>query len=965
MNNLALVFHIKSNNSESTICQIEPWMVQLKDNTLTYPDSKISDLNFDNYKAQFTSLQIKLIQLCKELSVKEIEKYFNKNTKKPLSLNKLLTDNRISLLIHQKTTRIISEFIKICISESQYLCHHISRDDQTQKYRLELNAIPLQADLHFSQTELGIEYRLQLNAANSEVKLYGKNFDIILNDPPWFCINQNIYTLPQLNANKLKPFVKNKSIFIPKNKVHEYFKIFIKEIASKTEIKTEGFDIQSIKIDPILKLIFTRDFLSNRFVINYEFQYDDNAFAKNSKKEKKIILTFDQSGEPSFKSIIRNFHSERKLVQELLAEGFIINDADNLEFKDCVEEFDTIHYFISIKNKIDLSKYQIIPAEIDGKVICLKASEIKTSYQKELDWFDVYASVRIGDIEIPFNKLLKNIKNNNSLYNLENGEIFIIPKEWFAKFELISKFAELDDSIVRINKSNFTIIDNLFHTKTEHESAIVSDEEFEFKMPKLMNVDLREYQLQGAKWLCLHQQNGLGALLADDMGLGKTIQTLTAICHLKESLTQSNPKPLIRTLFDDIEQNNFVKALIIMPTSLIFNWQNEILKFAPSLKVYTHTGSKRSKDYSFFENQDIILTTYQTALIDIKLFQKIEYNYIILDESHYIKNKDSKIFKALHQLKSINKLSLSGTPIENSLSDLFSQMEFLNPNILGTYKFFKQEFQIPIEKKQDEESLTRLQSMVNPYILRRLKTDVLSDLPEMTEQIFYSEMSDAQSKLFEEKKSQARNQILNINSEENQSKILILNILMSLRKIANHPRLFDPSNDQDSGKFNDVINQIEPLIQAKHKILIFSNFTSHLDIYGNYFNEQNWKYARLTGSDSPSRRTKEIDKFNSDDACHLFLISIKAGGVGLNLTAANYVFILDPWWNPFIENQAIARAYRIGQKKAITVIRFISKSSIEEKIQLLQAKKLKLVSHFTEIEDSVLLQNENLKYIFE
>ncbi|HUN15585.1 MAG TPA: SNF2-related protein, partial [Saprospiraceae bacterium] len=642
-------------------------MVQLKDNTLTYPDSKISDLNFDNYKAQFTSLQIKLIQLCKELSVKEIEKYFNKNTKKPLSLNKLLIDNRISLLIHQKTTRIISEFIKICISESQYLCHHISRDDQTQKYRLELNANPLQADLHFSQTELGIEYRLQLNDANSEVKLYGKNFDIILNDPPWFCINQNIYTLPQLNANKLKPFVKNKSIFIPKNKVHEYFKIFIKEIASKTEIKTEGFDIQSIKIDPILKLIFTRDFLSNRFVINYEFQYDDNSFAKNSKKEKKIILTFDQSGEPSFKSIIRNFHSERKLVQELLAEGFIINDADNLEFKDCVEEFDTIHYFISVKNKIDLSKYQIIPAEIDGKVICLKASEVKTSYQKELDWFDVYASVRIGDIEIPFNKLLKNIKNNNSLYNLENGEIFIIPKEWFAKFELISKFAELDDSIVRINKSNFTIIDNLFHTKTEHESAIVSDEEFEFKMPKLMNVGLREYQLQGAKWLCLHQQNGLGALLADDMGLGKTIQTLTAICHLKESLSQSNPKPLIRTLFDDIELNNFVKALIIMPTSLIFNWQNEILKFAPSLKVYTHTGNKRSKDYSFFEYQDIILTTYQTALIDIKLFQKIEYNYIILDESHYIKNKDSKIFKALHQLKSINKLSLSGTPIENSL----------------------------------------------------------------------------------------------------------------------------------------------------------------------------------------------------------------------------------------------------------------------------------------------------------
>jgi SNF2 family DNA or RNA helicase len=965
MNNLVLVFHIKANNSESTLCQIEPWMVQYKDNILTYPDSKISDLNFDSFKDHFTTKQIKLIQLCKELSEKEIEKYFNKNTKKTLSLDKLLVDNRISLLIQQKTKRIISEFIKICIGESQYFCHQINRDDQTQKYKLELNYNPLQADLHFKRTELGVEYRLTLNDTNSEVNLYGQNLNIILNEPAWFYINQNIYTLHQLNANKLKPFVKNKNIFIPKNKVQEYFKIFIKEIASKTEIKTEGFDIQAIQINPILKLIFTRDFLSDRFVIIYEFQYGENSFTKNSKKEKKIILTFDKSGEPTFKSIQRDFQSEQKLVYELLKEGFIINDADNIEYKHCVEEFDTIHYFISVKDKLEPSKYQVIPAEIDGKVICLIASEIKTSYQKELDWFDIHASVKIGEIDVPFNKLLKNIKNNNPLYELENGEIFIIPKEWFAKFEHISKFAELDSDTVRINKSNFTIIDNLFHTKEENESAILSDEEFKFTTPNLMIASLREYQWQGAKWLCLHQQNGLGALLADDMGLGKTIQTLTAICHLKENLAITNPKPQTRTLFDDFEQNIYVKALIIMPTSLIFNWQNEILKFSPSLSIYIHTGNKRSKDYLYIEAQDIILTTYQTALIDISLLEQIEYNYIILDESHYIKNKDSKIFKALHQLRSKNRLSLSGTPIENSLSDLFSQMEFLNPNILGTYKFFKQQFQIPIEKKQDQESLTLLKSLVNPYILRRLKTDVLNDLPEMTEQIFYSEMTAAQRKLFEEQKSQARNQILNLNQEENQSKIMILNILMSLRKIANHPSLFDQENNNDSGKFNDVIHQIEPLIQAKHKILIFSNFTSHLDIYRKYFNEQNWKYSSLTGEDSPSKRIKEIDKFNSDNDCHLFLLSIKAGGVGLNLTAANYVFILDPWWNPFIENQAIARAYRIGQKQAITVIRFISKSSIEEKIQLLQAKKLKLVSHFTEIEDSILLQNENLKFIFE
>jgi non-specific serine/threonine protein kinase len=305
---------------------------------------------------------------------------------------------------------------------------------------------------------------------------------------------------------------------------------------------------------------------------------------------------------------------------------------------------------------------------------------------------------------------------------------------------------------------------------------------------------------------------------------------------------------------------------------------------------------------------------------------------------------------------------LSGTPIENSLDDLWSQMQFINPNLLGSYAFFKENFKIPIEKKKDEDAVENLKKLINPYILRRTKEQVAKDLPALTEQVFYTEMEPEQLKLYEKEKSAARNFLLNLDNQKN--KINILNVLLKLRQIANHPVLIGDESIA-SGKFVDVIEYIETLQKAGQKILIFSSFVKHLELYTNWCNANKHQYSLLTGSVSSENKEKAIADFQNNEQNQLFFISLKAGGVGLNLTAANYVIVLDPWWNPFAEKQAIARAHRIGQKQQVNVVRFITKDSIEEKISSLQKNKTDLVD--TIIEDHTIPHSitENISYLLE
>ncbi|MEA3444134.1 MAG: DEAD/DEAH box helicase, partial [Bacteroidota bacterium] len=488
----------------------------------------------------------------------------------------------------------------------------------------------------------------------------------------------------------------------------------------------------------------------------------------------------------------------------------------------------------------------------------------------------------------------------------------------------------------------------------------------EIELPQKLNAKLRSYQKEGYSWLYFLQQNNFGGCLADDMGLGKTLQTLVIL--LKSIKTKGKLRPggekntstVQLSLFDTPEPQKQGKkknekeyrtqaSIIVMPTSLIHNWENEINKFTPSLRVYKYVGANRATYQSVhktFYSYDIILASYGVVRNDIEFLRDYKFFYIILDESQYIKNPDSKSYKNIIQLDALHRLTLTGTPIENSLKDFWAQMNFINPGLLGSFGFFRKRYLTPIEKGHSAKQQESLKTLIQPFILRRTKQEVASDLPPLTDQSYYVGMTIEQEEYYRNEKSRIRNRIIEEIEQKGYTKstIIILQGLLRLRQLANHPFLIDDNYKNSSGKFDEVCSVIENLLAENHKVLIFSGFVSHLDIFAEHFDQNNWKYSMLTGQ--TTKRKEVIDQFQNNEENRLFLISIKAGGVGLNLTAADYIFILDPWWNPAVELQAINRAHRIGQDKKVFVYRFITKNSIEEKIQMLQEKKSKLSDAF-------------------
>jgi SNF2 family DNA or RNA helicase len=565
----------------------------------------------------------------------------------------------------------------------------------------------------------------------------------------------------------------------------------------------------------------------------------------------------------------------------------------------------------------------------------------------ENDWFDIYGMVKLTDFEFPFILLRKNIIKGIREYILPNGEVFVIPEEWFAKFKGLFVVGSVDGDKLVLPQSGFGFIQQAQVICPDAESlkerfANVSLAQ-QVAIPAGLKAQLRDYQKLGLLWLQLLYESGMGGCLADDMGLGKTIQTLAVLLHDAER-RESNG--------NQSASNGLVQmgrtSLLVVPTSLLFNWQREVQRFAPSLSIYQFTGPNRTRSVTELVNYDIVLTTYGVLRNDIDLLKDVRFNFVVLDESQTIKNPASKVYRSAVLLKAKHFLSLSGTPIENSLTDLWAQLNFLNRGMLGSLRSFKEQFIIPIEKSKDEKVQDALKKLVEPFIMRRRKQDVAPELPALTEEIIYCNLSDEQKSIYEEEKSLVRNSIFdNIESVGYaQSAISILRGLTRLRQISNHPQMIEEYQHADSGKFDEVVRTIEALVEENHKVLIFSSFVKHLKIVQKQLSQTGIAYQMLVGS--TTNRQQIVDQFQNDSECHVFLISIKAGGVGLNLTAADYILVLDPWWNPAVENQAIARAHRIGQDKPVFVYRFISVGTVEEKIRRLQENKLLLSSHFVD-----------------
>nr|WP_257721723.1 SNF2-related protein [Hymenobacter sedentarius] len=395
-------------------------------------------------------------------------------------------------------------------------------------------------------------------------------------------------------------------------------------------------------------------------------------------------------------------------------------------------------------------------------------------------------------------------------------------------------------------------------------------------------------------------------------------------------------------------------SLLVLPTSLVFNWLAEAEKFTPDLRILAYTGTYRDKNPDRFADYDVVLTSYGIVRLDTDLLASYKFDYVILDESQAIKNPSSTTSQAVRQLRSKHRLILTGTPVENSTMDLWSQMSFINPGLLGTQAFFRKEFLKPIEKHQDEGRTRRLHALIKPFILRRHKAQVAKELPEKTEQLSYCPMTEEQAHAYEETKSFYRNKILRNLDEHGpaSTQFLLLQGLTRLRQIANHPRLADDTYTHESGKLREVLRMIRNVVAEGHKVLVFSQFVQHLSLVRVALDERQLAYAYLDGATRD--RPAEVARFQEDDNLKIFLISLKAGGVGLNLTAADYVFILDPWWNPAVEAQAVDRAHRIGQQRPVFTYKFITQGTVEEKILALQRRKLALVSELIATDEAVI-----------
>ncbi|MBK9042746.1 MAG: DEAD/DEAH box helicase [Saprospiraceae bacterium] len=583
---------------------------------------------------------------------------------------------------------------------------------------------------------------------------------------------------------------------------------------------------------------------------------------------------------------------------------------------------------------------------------------IKMGLSSGIDWFNVDVDISYGDQAVPAKVWLEAMKSNEKYILLGDGSLGLIPDEWFHSLKRLSLVAYEEKGVIKLNKFHFNIVESLFddvnddelHKAIKRKITILSEYDFEKKheLPPQNKAELRDYQKLGFQWLKSLSELGFGGCLADDMGLGKTLQVLT--------------------LLSDQKILGKISSLIVVPRSLLFNWANEINKFCPELSYIHYHGTERKLLRPSLLHYDIVITTYDTCTNDIEFLKDLKFNYIILDESQAIKNPESKRYKAMRLLQSHNKIVITGTPIENNTFDLYAQFSFVNPGIFGSVSQFKTNFAIPIDKESDGDSAFMLKKLIHPFLLRRTKAQVASDLPERSESLLYCEMGDTQRAMYEEFRSKIKFEI-----EEgvkqvgiNKMRIRVIEGLLRLRQICNSPQLIDqnlPNHLRQSVKIETLLDIIENDL-GDHHALVYSQFTSMLALVRHELDKRNIPYAYLDGSTKD--RQGAVSDFMDKKEVRLFLISLKAGSTGLNLVKADYVYILDPWWNPAVEAQAIDRTHRIGQEKNVFAYKMICRDTIEEKIVLLQEKKKQLATDLIITDEHVFksLNNDDLMSLF-
>ncbi|MBP6385621.1 MAG: SWIM zinc finger family protein [Pseudarcicella sp.] len=754
----------------------------------------------------------------------------------------------------------------------------------------------------------------------------------------------NLYKLYNAEvANLMNFFPKEGMIRVKKTNFSGFFQEFVLPVSEKYHVDLlvdKDIVKEELEYDKT-KIYLKEENLSLLIIPVYE--YEGGLEFSHEQKNNKInydfesitILERNKDEEAASYDIIKSQHPffESQTEQPCFV----------LEFDEVMKDGWLFSFFESMKqNGIavlgtkDLKKFRYNPNKAK---FTMKAGS-------GIDWFDMQMEMQFGEQSVSIKEIQKAIQKKQNYIELPDGTLGLLPEEWIKKYEPILKFGKIKGDTLQLSKLHFSLIEVLGEELNnealqqelyEKKQKLLNFKEMKaFPMPSNVNASQRDYQVEGFKWLNFLDEFSFGGILADDMGLGKTLQMLT---FLQEQVNRHPDKV----------------NLVVLPTTLIFNWLSEAKKFTPDLKLFVHRGGTRERKSDAWGENNIILTTYGMVRSDIELFRIFPFNYIVLDESQAIKNPDSLISKAVRLLEAKNKLVMTGTPVENNTFDLYSQMEFINPGLLGSAEFFRTEFANPIDKLQDKEKALQLRKIVYPFMLKRTKEEVAKDLPDKTESIIFCEMGKKQRKVYDHYRELYRQKLVEkmaIDGREKAS-FLILEALLKLRQICDSPALLSDENvkDTESAKLEEIIREIEENA-GHHKILIFSQFLKMLDLIRNHLDKHKIKYEYLDGKTTD--RAERVNNFQGDDTCRVFLMSLKAGGVGLNLTEADYVYLVDPWWNPAVEQQAIDRTHRIGQKKNVFAYRMICKDTIEEKILLLQDRKRDIAKDIISTEDGFL-----------
>jgi superfamily II DNA or RNA helicase len=608
--------------------------------------------------------------------------------------------------------------------------------------------------------------------------------------------------------------------------------------------------------------------------------------------------------------------------------------------------------------------------EAEGKVY-RSAGKFEIQVSSGVDWFELHGAVEFGDTVAQLPELLAAMRRGENMVKLGDGSFGLLPEEWLKQYGLLAGLGDAHGDHLRFERCQAGLLDALLAAQPEARCDAlftqVRDELRSFAGIQALNAPagfkgkLRPYQQDALGWFDFLRRFGFGGCLADDMGLGKTVQVLALLEARRElrergvgeAVPPQSARKKPNTAPSVSSSPSCVRpSLAVVPKSLVFNWKQEAARFSPRLRVLDHTGNQRLRGFGHFQDYDLVLTTYGTLRKDAADFKDVRFDYLILDEAQAIKNPNSASAKSARLLQADHRLALSGTPIENHLGELWSLFEFLNPGMLGAASVFK--MTDGVARNPDEDTRKLLARALRPFLLRRTKEQVLRELPLKVEQTLYCELDSRQRRLYDQLRDHYRATLLKRVQTDGlgRAKILILEALLRLRQAAIHPGLLDKGRvAEPSAKLDVLLPRVLEVIEEGHKTLVFSQFTGMLAILRQHLDREGVPYEYLDGRTSD--RQARVERFQTNPVCKLFLISLKAGGVGLNLTAAQYVFLLDPWWNPAVEAQAIDRAHRIGQTNQVFAYRLIARGTVEEKVLELQNTKRDLA-------DAIVGANEGL-----